>query len=59
MLKQFKRWLIATLALTLIALAALVTPILSGHAAAPNHISAGNAIHSQHHGVQPNAFWRF
>ena len=37
MLKQIKRWLIGTLALTLIALAALLTPILSSHAAAPHH----------------------
>ena len=39
MLKQIKRWFIGTLALTLIALAALVTPILSSHAAAPHSTS--------------------
>ncbi len=59
MFNQFKRWLIGTLALTLIALAALVTPILSGHAAAPHSTNTNNAIHSQHHGVQPDWFWSF
>ena len=59
MLKQFKRWLVATLALTMIALAALLTPILSSHAAAPHASNSNNAIHAKHHGVEPNAFWRF
>ncbi|GAC1392654.1 MAG: hypothetical protein NVS4B11_15650 [Ktedonobacteraceae bacterium] len=56
MLKQITRWLVAMLALTLIALAALLSPILSSHATAPHHIS-GNAIQQQYHDVTPNAFW--
>ncbi len=59
MLKQFKRWLVATLALTMIALAALLTPILSSHAAAPHTSTNHNAIHSKHHGIEPDRFWSF
>ncbi len=59
MFKQITRWLVAMLALTLIALAALFSPILSSHAA-PTHSNNGTTQSQQikHHDVTPNVYWR-
>ena len=56
MLKQIVRWFAAMLALTLIALTLLFSPILSSHAAAPHH-SNSHTIQSQNQDATPNSFW--
>ncbi len=56
MLKQIARWFAAMLALTLIALTLLFSPILSSHAAAL-HQSNSHTIHVQGQDATPNLYW--
>ena len=55
MLKQIVRWFVAMLALTLIALTLLLSPVLGSHAAAPHTNTHSNAIHTQD--ATPNIYW--
>ena len=59
MFKQITRWLVAMLALTLIALAALFSPILAGHAAPTHktHPNGQNVQYIHHHDATPNLYW--
>lgn len=57
MLKKIIRWLVAMLALTLIALTLLLSPVLGSHAAAPQH-SNNHATQSQNQHVTPDWFMR-
>ena len=61
MLRQVTRWFVALIALTLIAIALLVSNVLSTYAAGPSHTSAPVHHAVQHHVAAPqtlpNVLW--
>ncbi len=59
MFRQITRWILATLALSLVALYLLLSPILPSHAApkvSTPHTTVTTT--SSHHAPLPNSFWR-
>ncbi len=58
MLKQFIRWILPLVALLLIAMCLVLSPVLSSHAAAPTtHSQGGGQYQVAPHSTAPNAYW--